>query len=91
MEEETRYHSESLKQNKKNEKVIHDIVNELRLVDEIIDRHEYKKSALIQILLDVQMELNRLPHHTLKWISIRLNIPLTSIYNIARLPTLSKH
>jgi len=83
MEEEARYNAENLGQIKKNEKAIHDIVNELRLVDEIIGRHEYKKSALIQILLDVQMEMNWLPRHTLKWVSIRLNIPLASIYNIA--------
>ena len=83
LEAEAKYHAESLGQLKKKEKAIRDIVRELRLVDDIIDKHEYKKSALIQILLDIQMELNWLPRHTLKWVSIRLNTPLAHIYRIA--------
>ena len=83
LEAEAKYHAESLGQLKKKEKAIRDIVRELRLVDDIIDKHEYKKSALIQILLDIQMELNWLPRHTLKWVSIRLNTPLAYIYRIA--------
>ena len=83
LETEARYHAESLGQIKKKEKAIQDIVRELRVVDDIIDKHKYKKSALIQILLDIQIKLNWLPRHTLKWVSIRLNIPLANIYNIA--------
>ena len=83
LETEARYHAESLGQIKKKEQAIQDIVRELHLVDEIIDRHDYKKNALIQILLDIQLKLNWLPRHTLKWVSIRLNIPMTSILTIA--------
>lgn len=83
LEAEAKYHAESLGQIEKKEKAIHDIVHDLRLVDEIIHKYEYKKSALIQILLDVQVKLNWLPRHTLKWVSIRLNIPLANIYRIA--------
>jgi len=83
LEAEAKYHAESLGQIKKKEKAIQDVVSELRVVDDIIDKYEYKKSALIQILLDIQIKLNWLPRHTLKWVSIRLNIPLANVYNIA--------
>jgi len=83
LEAEARYHAESLGQVKKKEKAIHDIVDQLRTVDSIIQRYDYKKNALIQVLLDIQLALNWLPRHTLKWVSIRLNIPLANIYRIA--------
>ena len=83
LEAEARYHAESLGQIKKKDRAIRDVVSELRVVDDIIDKHEYKKSALIQVLLDIQIKLNWLSRHTLKWVSIRLNIPLADIYRIA--------
>jgi len=52
-------------------------------VDEIIARHEYRKSALLQILLDVQTQLRWLPRHVLKWVSTRLGVPLARTYSIA--------
>ena len=83
LETEAKYHAESLGQIEKKEKAIRDIVHELRQVDRIIHKHNYQKSALIQILLDIQLELNWLPRHTLKWVSIRLNIPMATMYRIA--------
>ena len=83
LEAEAKYHAESLGLVKKRERAILDIVNELRLVDDIIGRHEYRKSSLIQILLETQLKLRWLPRHVLKWISARLNIPLSEIYTIA--------
>lgn len=83
LEAEARYHAESLGQIKEREKAIQEIVQDLRVVDEIIHKHEYRKNALIQILLDIQTKLNWLPRYTLKWVSIRLNIPLSNIYTIA--------
>jgi len=83
LESEAKYHAESLGRVKKREKAILDVVDELRSVDEIIRKHENKKSALIQILLDTQLKLNWLPQHVLKWISERLNAPLGEIYSIA--------
>lgn len=82
LEAESRYHAESLGQIKEREKAIQEIVHDLRVVDEIIHKHEYRKNALIQILLDIQTKLNWLPRYTLKWVSIRLNIPLSNIYTI---------
>ena len=83
LEAEAKYHAGSLGQAKKREKAILDIVNELRLVDEIIKSHKYKKASLIQILLDTQLELKWLPGHVLKWISDRLKIPLGEVYSLA--------
>jgi len=83
LEAEARYHAESLGQIKEREKAIQEIVQDLRVVDEIIHKHEYRKNALIQILLDIQTKLSWLPRYTLKWVSIRLNIPLSNIYTIA--------
>ena len=83
LESEARYHAESLGQIKRREKAIQDIVHDLRVVDEIIQKHEYKKGSLIQILLDTQTKMKWLPKHVLKWVSIRLNIPLSNIYTIA--------
>ncbi|MCE5251890.1 NAD(P)H-dependent oxidoreductase subunit E [bacterium] len=83
LENEARFHAESLGHIHEREKAIQEMVRDLRIVDEVIHRHEYKKSALIQILLDIQAKINWLPRHALKWVSMRLNIPLNSIYTIA--------
>ena len=82
LEAEAKYHAESLGSIKKREKAILDVVNELRSVDEIIRKHDYMKSSLIQILLDTQVKLHWLPRHALMWISERLNVPLAEIYSI---------
>jgi len=82
LESEAKYHGERLGKVKEKEEAILDIVRNLRLVDNIVCKYEYKKSALIQILLDIQMELNWLPRHCLKWVSARLNIPVSNIYGI---------
>lgn len=83
LEEEAKFHAESLGQIKKKEKDIHNIVRDLRMVDEIIAKHEYKKSALLQVLLEVQMRLKWLPQHTLRWVSRRLKVPLADLCTIS--------
>jgi NADH-quinone oxidoreductase subunit E len=83
LESEAKYHAESLGQVKKREKAILDIINQLKVVDEIIEKHGFKKNALIQILLDLQARLNWLPRHTLKWLSARLGVSLAEINTIA--------
>ncbi len=83
LESEAKYHARSLGDIKERERAILNIVNELRLVDTIIQKHDYKKSALIQILLETQLKLNWLPGYVLKWISERLQIRLAEIYTIA--------
>ncbi|MBN1104234.1 MAG: NAD(P)H-dependent oxidoreductase subunit E [Deltaproteobacteria bacterium] len=83
LEEEAKYHADGLGRVKKREKAILDVVHELTLVDEIVRKHDYSKSALIQILLETQATLHWLPRHVLKWVSKRLNVPIGEIYNIA--------
>jgi NADH-quinone oxidoreductase subunit E len=83
LENEAKYHAESLGQIKKRERAILDIRNELLKADAIMRKHGFQKSALIQILLDVQETFRWLPRHILNWISGRLNIPIREIYTIA--------
>ncbi len=52
-------------------------------IDEILDRYNRKKSALIGILQDIQAEYNYLPKEALLHIRESLNVPLTQIYGIA--------
>ncbi|MDI6856577.1 MAG: NADH-quinone oxidoreductase subunit NuoE [Candidatus Thermoplasmatota archaeon] len=59
------------------------MVQELRNVDEIIDKYQCDKSALIQILLEIQDKKHWLPKHALMWISERLKVPMIQILHIA--------
>ncbi len=52
-------------------------------IDEILDRYNRKKSALIGILQDIQTEYNYLPKESLLRVRESLKIPLTQIYGIA--------
>jgi len=83
LENEAKYHAESLGQIKKKERAILDIRNELLQVDAILRKYDFQKNSLIQVLLDVQERFRWLPRHILSWISGRLNIPLREIYIIA--------
>ncbi|MBN2339401.1 MAG: NAD(P)H-dependent oxidoreductase subunit E [Acidobacteria bacterium] len=83
LENEAKYHAESLGQIKKKERVILDIRNDLLESDVIMRRYDFHKNALIQVLLDVQEKFRWLPRHVLNWISGRLNIPVRDIYTIA--------
>jgi NADH-quinone oxidoreductase subunit E len=84
LEAEAQYHSKVLGQIREKEKAIADLLADLRLVDEIVERHGFRKRALIQILLDIQSQKNWLPRHTLLWVWRRLNIPLAQIYRVAQ-------
>lgn len=83
LESEAKYHADRLGQVKEKGQEVLDIVGDLRLVDGIIQKYAYKKNALIQILLDIQMKFNWVPRHCLEWVSARLNIPHTNIYTVA--------
>ena len=83
LESEAKYHVDRLGQVKEKGQAVLDIVGDLRLVDGVIQKYAYKKNALIQILLDIQLEFNWLPRHCLEWVSTRLNIPHSSIYTVA--------
>ena len=83
LENEARYHAESLGQIKKKERAILDIRTDLVEADAIMKNYDFQKNALIQVLLDVQEKFRWLPRHVLSWISGRLNIPLREIYVVA--------
>ncbi len=83
LENEAKYHAESLGQIKKKERAILDIRNDLLAADAIMRKYDFQKNALIQVLLDVQERFRWLPRHILSWIGGRLNIPLREIYVVA--------
>jgi len=83
LENEAKYHAESLGQIKKKERAILDIRDDLLEADTIMRKYDFQKNALIQMLLDVQEKFRWLPRHILSWMSGRLNIPLREIYVIA--------
>ena len=56
---------------------------DLRVVDEIIEKHGYQETSLIGILQDVQGKMNYLPRKALMQVAKRLSIPLTRIYEVA--------
>jgi len=60
-----------------------EVAQELGAVDEIIAKYGADKSALIQILLDIQRENQWLPESVLMYVSERLGVPLTQIYHVA--------
>jgi len=59
------------------------MVQELAKADEIVDKYGGDKSALIQVLLDIQRENRWLPKDALKSVSQRLGVPLSQIYHIS--------
>jgi len=82
LEAEARFHAETLGRIKEKEQVLVEVIEDLRVADEVIASHAYRKSHLLQVLLDVQARLNWLPRHVLKWISRRLKVPLASVYTV---------
>ena len=83
LESEAKYHAQSLGQIKRKERAILDMRGELLAADAIMQRYDFHKGSLIQVLLDIQEEFHWLPQHILRWISGRLNVPLREIYTIA--------
>jgi len=49
----------------------------------ILEKYDYKKSRIIQILNDIQRIYNYLPKHVLEYVSRELRLPLSNIYSIA--------
>lgn len=83
LEEEAIHHLKALKQIKRREESVKQMIQELREVDEIIDEYDGEQSALIQILLKIQEKNHWLPKPALLWVSERLHIPMSQILNIA--------
>lgn len=51
--------------------------------EKIIDKYNSDKSALIQILLEIQKQNRWLPRDTLMLVSKKLGIPLSQVYRVA--------
>jgi NADH-quinone oxidoreductase subunit E len=83
LEMEALRHAEALKQIRKKEEAIGQMVHELRDVENILDKYHSDKSYLIQILLDIQEQNHWLPKPALMWVSERLGVPWPHIYHIA--------
>jgi len=83
LEQEAEYHAKQLGTIQKKGRAIADLLADLRMVDEIVQKHGFKRNALIQVMLDVQMKKHWLPRHTLMWTSRRLNVPAARVYEIA--------
>jgi NADH-quinone oxidoreductase subunit E len=82
LESEAKYHAESLGQIKRKERAILDIRNELLDADSIMEKYDFQKGALIQVLLDVQEKLHWIPRHIIHWIAVRLNVAPAEIHTI---------
>lgn len=65
------------------ERRVRAILGDLRTVDRIIETFDFRKSHLIQILLEVNSQLGWLPPHARRWISERLEVPLARILSVA--------
>ena len=83
LETEAIRHAEALRQIKKREEAIGQMVQELSNVEKILDKYQSDKNALIQILLDIQAQNHWLPKPALIWVSERLGVPWSQIYHIA--------
>jgi NADH-quinone oxidoreductase subunit E len=83
LESEARHHSRVLGQIQQEEKAVSELLADFKLVDEVVASHDYKKNALIQVMLDIQARKHWLSRHVIHWISRRLNVPLARIYKIA--------
>ena len=59
------------------------LVEELGSTENIIDKYGADKSALIQILLEIQRENRWLPASVLLTVSEKLGIPLSQVYRVA--------
>jgi NADH-quinone oxidoreductase subunit E len=59
------------------------MAQELAKVDTIIGKYQGDRSALIQVLLEIQRQNRWLPQEALKQVSQRLGVALTQIYHIA--------
>lgn len=56
---------------------------DLGVVCEIIESHGFQRSSLIGILQDIQARMNYLPRKALLQVARTLDIPLTTIYEVA--------
>ncbi len=68
---------------KEHREVAIDDLNSMAIADEIMARYHYRDSALIAILQDIQKQFNYLPQNLLRYVALRMNVPLTRVYSIS--------
>lgn len=52
-------------------------------VDEIIERHQYKKAELIAVLQEIQKEYRYLPEEVLMYVAATMNVTPAKVYSVA--------
>jgi len=55
---------------------------ERRSIVSILEKYAYRKKNLIQILQDINLEFRFLPQNILKFLSMKMNVALSHIYNV---------
>ena len=58
-------------------------IHDPEVVDQIIDRYEGEKGALMPVLQDVNAEYNYLPEEVLRHVANRLDLPLSQVLHVA--------
>lgn len=58
-------------------------LHDLEAVDQIIDKYEGEKGALMPVLQDVNAEYNYLPEEALRHVAHQLDLPLTQVLHVA--------
>ncbi len=57
--------------------------DDLNRLEAIMDKYKNEQGALIPVLQDITDEFNYLPEDALRYISERLDVPLTQVYHVA--------
>lgn len=83
LEQEAVRHAEALKRIQRREEALKEVVREIRVIDEMVDRYDGDKNALIQILIDIENKFNWISKPAIIWVSERLRVPVSLIYQIA--------
>lgn len=58
-------------------------IGRLGKLDQIIDRYDSNRGALLEVMLDTQQEYGYLPKEALRTISLKLSVPLPQLYRVA--------
>ncbi|MCI0494575.1 NAD(P)H-dependent oxidoreductase subunit E [candidate division KSB1 bacterium] len=75
--------SKGLELKKEHREQVVDDLNSMAIADEIMARYQYRDAALIAILQDIQKQFNYLPQNLLRYVALRMNVPLTRVYSIS--------
>ncbi len=55
----------------------------MKQTEEILKKHGYMGSSIIQVLTEIQHHYNYLPRENLEYVSRRMKVPLSKIFSIA--------